>query len=147
MFFKRFHDDNLARASYMIACEKTREAIIVDPASRSGRCRSPRSGYEKLFNRAFAGTNESSFVARVLEDQPVPPRCFAVMKRVNRDGTRSESHAQPTLLASVPIVLHCKGGGRSSIATSFLQANGIAGVSNLAGGYEGWVAEGFEVGK
>jgi rhodanese-related sulfurtransferase len=47
--------------------------------------------------------------------------------------------------ASVPIVLHCKGGGRSSIATSFLQSKGIGGVSNLAGGYEGWVAGGFDV--
>lgn len=31
MLFKRFYDDNLAQASYMIACEKTREAIIIDP--------------------------------------------------------------------------------------------------------------------
>ena len=31
MFLKRFYDENLAQASYMIACEKTREAIIVDP--------------------------------------------------------------------------------------------------------------------
>ena len=31
MFFKRFYDDNLAQASYMIACEKSREAIVVDP--------------------------------------------------------------------------------------------------------------------
>jgi rhodanese-related sulfurtransferase len=44
-----------------------------------------------------------------------------------------------------PIVLHCKGGGRSSIATSFLLARGISNVSNLAGGYEGWVENGFEV--
>jgi hydroxyacylglutathione hydrolase len=49
------------------------------------------------------------------------------------------------LNASAPIVLHCKGGGRSSIATSFLQARGIGDVSNLAGGYEGWVKNGFEV--
>jgi len=49
--------------------------------------------------------------------------------------------------ASVPVVLHCKGGGRSSIATSLLQAKGFANVSNLAGGYDGWVAEGFEVKK
>jgi hydroxyacylglutathione hydrolase len=49
--------------------------------------------------------------------------------------------------ASVPVVLHCKGGGRSSIATSFLQAKGFGNVSNLAGGYDGWVAEGFEVKK
>jgi hydroxyacylglutathione hydrolase len=46
---------------------------------------------------------------------------------------------------SAPIVLQCKGGGRSSIATSFLQARGISDVSNLAGGYEGWVKNGFEV--
>lgn len=46
---------------------------------------------------------------------------------------------------SIPIVLHCKGGSRSSIATSFLQASGVGAVSNLAGGYDGWVAEGFEV--
>jgi hydroxyacylglutathione hydrolase len=47
--------------------------------------------------------------------------------------------------ASVPIVLHCKGGGRSAIATSFLQSRGIDNVSNLAGGYDSWVAQGFEV--
>jgi hydroxyacylglutathione hydrolase len=258
-------------------------------------------GYEKLFNWAFAEMSEKDFVARVLEDQPVPPRYFAVMKRVNRDGTLPASHPQLKLLdiedlegllrnkalvidtrpadkfaaghvpgtmniplgkaflnwtgalvpedqdlylvveaeseegslvadlakigmnrvagffrpdvvhdwtarrgepekvpqldapqlhdiiakkkvqvvdvrapdewshghlpgaihiplaalpdrvaeldPSVPIVLHCKGGGRSSIATSFLQANGIGSVSNLAGGYEGWVAAGFEVEK
>jgi hydroxyacylglutathione hydrolase len=49
--------------------------------------------------------------------------------------------------ASVPVVLHCKGGGRSSIATSFLQSKGFANVSNLAGGYDGWVIEGLEVEK
>jgi hydroxyacylglutathione hydrolase len=259
-------------------------------------------GYEKLFNWAFAEMSESEFVARVLEDQPVPPRYFAVMKRVNRDGPRPSPHAQAALLGledlegvlldkalvidtraadqfaaghvpgtlniplgksflnwtgalvpedrdfyliiegegvegvlvaadlakiglsriggffrsdvvqgwksrhgrsetvpqldagqlhdimarkevqivdvrapdewshghlpgaihiplaalpdrvgeldpSLPIVLHCKGGGRSSIATSFLQTSGISSVSNLAGGYEAWVAEGFEVEK
>ena len=258
-------------------------------------------GYEKLFNWAFAATTEKDFVAKVLEDQPVPPRYFAVMKRVNRAGLLPTTHATTALLgldeldaalsarklvidtrdaeqfaaghvpgtlniplgksflnwtgalvpddsdfyliaesdandamkaivddlakigltrvagffrsnvirewkskhgppeqvpqmdskhlrevlgreniqvvdvrapdewrrghlpgaihiplaalpervgeldASKPIVLHCKGGGRSSIATSFLQSNGFGSVSNLAGGYEGWVAEGFEV--
>lgn len=51
------------------------------------------------------------------------------------------------LETSSPIVVHCRGGGRSSIATSFLQAQGIGDVTNLDGGYEGWVAEGFEVVK
>jgi hydroxyacylglutathione hydrolase len=47
--------------------------------------------------------------------------------------------------ASAPIVLHCRGGGRSSIATSYLQSHGLANVSNLAGGFDAWVAQGFEV--
>ena len=33
MLFRRFYDENLAQASYLIACEKTREAIVVDPNS------------------------------------------------------------------------------------------------------------------
>ena len=44
---------------------------------------------------------------------------------------------------SSPIVLHCKGGGRSSIAASFLQSQGMSNVSNLVGGYEAWTKEGF----
>jgi hydroxyacylglutathione hydrolase len=258
-------------------------------------------GYEKLFNWAFAEMNEDDFVARVLRDQPVPPKYFAVMKRVNRAAEAPGSRLRPQLLdvddleaalrdgalvidtraadrfaaghvpdtlnipigksflnwtgalvpedrdfyliiereqddaalvaelgkigmnhvagffrsdvlqdwksrhgepakvpqldaaglrdvmekkkvqvvdvrapeewshghlagaihiplaalpdrvgeidPAVPIVLHCRGGGRSSIAASFLQARGVGGVSNLAGGYDGWVAEGFEVEK
>jgi hydroxyacylglutathione hydrolase len=43
-------------------------------------------GYEKLFNWAFGHHDEESFVRAVLEGQPEPPRYFAEMKRVNRDG-------------------------------------------------------------
>lgn len=49
------------------------------------------------------------------------------------------------LNTAAPIVLHCKGGSRSAIATSFLQARGITNVSNLAGGFQSWVKGGFEV--
>ncbi len=41
-------------------------------------------GYEKLFNWAFAEMTEDEFVEKVLENQPVPPRYFASMKRLNR---------------------------------------------------------------
>jgi hydroxyacylglutathione hydrolase len=258
-------------------------------------------GYEKLFNWAFAKMSEEEFVARVLQDQPVPPRYFAVMKRVNRIGAEQLTSAEPawmglTELASAigrratvidtrsadkfaaghvpgtlniplgksflnwsgalvpetqdfyiiteaesddavknllgdlrkigltrvagvyrsdvlrewksrrgdlehvsqleptslnkvagedglqlvdvrspeewseghlpgaihiplaqlpdrirelnttsPIVVHCRGGGRSSIATSFLKLHGAADVSNLMGGFEAWVTQGFEV--
>jgi len=43
-------------------------------------------GYEKLFNWAFGAKTEAEFVAQVLADQPEPPKYFAEMKRLNRDG-------------------------------------------------------------
>jgi Zn-dependent hydrolases, including glyoxylases len=31
MILERFYDDNLAEASYLIACEKSRNAAVIDP--------------------------------------------------------------------------------------------------------------------
>lgn len=52
-------------------------------------------GYEHLVNWAFQARDEDDFVAQVLKDQPEPPRYFADMKRMNRDG--------PPLLGPVPV--------------------------------------------
>jgi hydroxyacylglutathione hydrolase len=59
-------------------------------------------GYEKLFNPALAFTAEDDFVEWVLAGQPEPPRYFAEMKRINRDGPRilGTMHAPPRLDAS-----------------------------------------------
>ena len=43
-------------------------------------------GYEKLFNWAFGIDDEEAFVQAVLAGQPEPPKYFAEMKRINRDG-------------------------------------------------------------
>jgi hydroxyacylglutathione hydrolase len=43
-------------------------------------------GYERLVNWGLRTTEEDEFVRMVLAGQPEPPRYFAVMKRVNRDG-------------------------------------------------------------
>ena len=32
MLVRRFYDDRLAQASYLIACQRTGEAIVIDPA-------------------------------------------------------------------------------------------------------------------
>ena len=45
-------------------------------------------GYERRFNWAFATKDEDDFVRAVLAGQPDPPRYFAEMKRINRDGPR-----------------------------------------------------------
>ncbi|MGI8400525.1 MAG: MBL fold metallo-hydrolase [Gemmatimonadaceae bacterium] len=55
-------------------------------------------GYEKLFNWALAEGSEREFVRRVLEDQPVPPRYFATMKKVNRAGAARASKSDPRKL-------------------------------------------------
>lgn len=43
-------------------------------------------GYERLYNPAFQQRTEEDFVRWVLEDQPEPPRYFATMKRLNKEG-------------------------------------------------------------
>jgi hydroxyacylglutathione hydrolase len=59
-------------------------------------------GYEKLANWAFGVDDEDEFVRQVLAGQPEPPRYFAEMKRINRDGpaVRSTTVSPPRLSLS-----------------------------------------------
>lgn len=50
-------------------------------------------GYERRFNWAFGVGDEDEFVRAVLAGQPDPPRYFAEMKRINRDGPRIRGDA------------------------------------------------------
>ncbi len=43
-------------------------------------------GYERRFNWAFQVKDEAEFVANVLAGQPDPPKYFAQMKKLNREG-------------------------------------------------------------
>jgi hydroxyacylglutathione hydrolase len=52
-------------------------------------------GYERLFNPALQSKSEEEFVRWVLTDQPEPPRYFAVMKQLNRDGPPAKPVAAP----------------------------------------------------
>lgn len=45
-------------------------------------------GYERRFNWAFKVRDEAEFAAAVLQGQPDPPKYFATMKRLNKDGPR-----------------------------------------------------------
>lgn len=44
-----------------------------------------------------------------------------------------------------PILVHCKGGGRSAIGMSILLAHSIHNVTNLVGGYQQWSVQGFPI--
>jgi hydroxyacylglutathione hydrolase len=60
-------------------------------------------GYELRFNWAFGIKSEDAFVAKVLAGQPEPPKYFATMKTLNRDGLEGQQargpagQAKPTL--------------------------------------------------
>jgi hydroxyacylglutathione hydrolase len=58
-------------------------------------------------------------------------------------GTLLETSAR--LPRDLPIVVHCQGGSRSSIAASLLHANGFTDVINLPGGFGEWKAAGLPV--
>ncbi|MDQ3997982.1 MAG: MBL fold metallo-hydrolase [Gemmatimonadota bacterium] len=64
-------------------------------------------GYELRFNWALGVAKEDEFVSLVLAGQPDPPKYFAEMKRVNRDGPRvlggfsKPERVDPTRLADV----------------------------------------------
>jgi hydroxyacylglutathione hydrolase len=45
-------------------------------------------GYERRFNWAFQIDDERQFVRQVLEGQPEPPRYFATLKQLNKEGPR-----------------------------------------------------------
>jgi hydroxyacylglutathione hydrolase len=52
-----------------------------------------------------------------------------------------------TLTPDKPVVVHCATGGRSAIAASVLQAQGIPTVINLLGGMREWIAAGLPVAR
>ncbi|HVC38002.1 MAG TPA: rhodanese-like domain-containing protein [Gammaproteobacteria bacterium] len=47
----------------------------------------------------------------------------------------------------MPLVLHCKGGGRSALATVALQELGFKNVVNMTGGFDAWQSAGLPVSK
>ena len=53
-----------------------------------GSLASSTVGYERLTNWGLAISNEDEFVRAVLAGQPEPPRYFAQMKRINKEGPR-----------------------------------------------------------
>ncbi len=72
-------------------------------------------GYERMFNWAFAAEGKRDFVEAVLSGQPEPPKYFAEMKRINKEGPpliggfrrpeRLPESRLPDLLASGAFVL------------------------------------------
>jgi hydroxyacylglutathione hydrolase len=91
-------------------------------------------GYEKLFNPMLTIDDEEFFIDMLLEGQPEPPKYFAVMKRVNKEGpailggfatpAQLAISQMPDLLASGAMIVD------TSAAQAFAQAH-IPGTINI----------------
>jgi hydroxyacylglutathione hydrolase len=77
-----------------------------------GAIQSSTVGYEKLVNWGVATTNEQEFVRMVLDGQPEPPKYFAEMKRINKEGPAilgERSHPPRLSSAELGDVIAAKG--------------------------------------
>jgi hydroxyacylglutathione hydrolase len=68
-------------------------------------------GYERIANWAFGIDDEEEFVRQVLEGQPEPPRYFATMKHINRDGPSVRGGGGAPTRASLAMVERAKASG------------------------------------
>ena len=68
-------------------------------------------GYERIANWAFGIDDEDEFVRQVLEGQPEPPRYFATMKHINRDGPSVRGGGGAPTRASLATVESAKAAG------------------------------------
>jgi hydroxyacylglutathione hydrolase len=94
-------------------------------------------GYERRFNWAFAVDDENAFVRAVLAGQPDPPRYFAEMKRINKDGPRLLGDARRPARLSAEQLAATLGGGATVVDTRPARefvASAVPGTINIPAG-------------
>jgi hydroxyacylglutathione hydrolase len=94
-------------------------------------------GYERLVSWAFRAPSEKAFVDEVLAGQPEPPKYFARMKTVNRDGPKPRVEASKVPRFSPPDFTKAVNGGALVIdvrSTAEYAAGHMAGSINIPTG-------------
>lgn len=105
-------------------------------------------GYEKMFNIALSFENEDEFVAMLLDGQPEPPRYFATMKRVNREGTDLLADSQSAVAVPADQLLALLEDGTTVVDTrspSRFAEGHVPGTINIPfgmlAGWAGWLLD------
>jgi hydroxyacylglutathione hydrolase len=91
-------------------------------------------GYERIANWGLRATDESAFVKEVLAGQPAPPRYFAIMKAVNREGPALTGGLKPATQIALEDVMALVDSGGVVVDCRALPAYGrehIAGSLNI----------------
>jgi hydroxyacylglutathione hydrolase len=100
-------------------------------------------GYERRFNWALQPMSETDFVRSVLAGQPEPPKYFAEMKRLNKEGPRIlHGFRRPELgdLRALDLALHTGGIVVDTRPTSAFAMAHVPGTINipLDGSFTSW---------
>jgi hydroxyacylglutathione hydrolase len=104
-------------------------------------------GYEKIANWALRIDDEDAFVREVLAGQPDPPKYFAEMKRINRDGPRLLGALRRPARVEVARLAEVLAGGALVVdtrAAADFAAGHLAGTINIPlnrsfTGWAGWL--------
>ena len=147
-------------------------ALVAEDAERvaESRLRLARVGMERIVGYLEGGIEAWKRENLVLDQVPqITVQDLARLVRekkdeaqvvdVRRQGEWEEGHIEGALLKPLnqlartmdeldpfrPVAVHCKGGYRSSIATSLLRRAGFRQVLNVTGGFDAWKAAGLPV--
>ena len=138
MYFERFYDDRLAQASYLVGCQASGEALVVDPAR----------SVEKYLKSAekqglrIVGVTETHIHADFLSGTRELAHRTGARMYLSKEGG-SDWQARHYFLGyleenveEIPShsILHCQTGIRSLIASSLLERAGKD-VEDVVGGY------------
>ncbi|AOT61606.1 rhodanese-like domain-containing protein [Streptomyces fradiae] len=147
-----------ADAELLVVADQNREEEIVTRLARigfdrvGGYLRSPDDALAALAEEVAPASRLTVAQVRAALDGDTPP----VVVDVRNCGERAEHGAVdgalhialgelPRRLDEIPrdrpLVLHCAGGHRSSIAASLLRHHGFTDVSDILGGYAAWAAQ------
>ncbi|UQS32865.1 MBL fold metallo-hydrolase [Streptomyces fradiae] len=147
-----------ADAELLVVADQNREEEIVTRLARigfdrvGGYLRSPDDVLAALAEEVAPASRLTVAQVRAALDGDTPP----VVVDVRNCGERAEHGAVdgalhialgelPRRLDEIPrdrpLVLHCAGGHRSSIAASLLRHHGFTDVSDILGGYAAWAAQ------
>lgn len=134
MILKRFYDDKLAQASYLVECA----AMVLSAGVSQGRELEavPQITLDELTARlALRGTAVPNLRDRAEWEAAHLPRLYNIplgylanrLDEIPRNG---------------PLGVHCQQRGRSATPSSVLRSKSFDSVNDLAGGYADWQAAG-----
>ena len=131
MIFKQYYLGCLSHASYLIGDQATGRAVVDPQRDNAAYLETPTP---PVYGSVTLSSNRSrvSTSAAPVRSKAAPSAAHTTCNLPNLIDRLGQ------LDTTLPAVVYCAGGYRSSIAASTLRAHGFTDVSDLLGGYPAW---------